>query len=143
MILSPGQFYCVSLHEKTSTIQLDIILEKSTEMSAENRKDLVKFFQSTLEQIRQEMMAAATKPVCYIPCPHCPDLHIKYTNIFEGRAQLCKTTSIPLNYYQDLYQNIQGTYVLYLSQLPCLISIVTSAGVSEIEQIRGTYVSIM
>ena len=116
MILSPGQFYCVNLNEKMSSIQLDIILEKSTEMSAEHRKDLVKFFQSTLEQICQEMMAAATKPVCYIPCPHCSDFHIKYTNLFEGRAQLCKTKSIPLNYYQDLYQNIQGMYVCtYLS----------------------------
>ena len=118
MILSPGQFYCVSLCEKTSSIQLDIILEKSTDMSAKNRKDSVKFFQSTLEQIRQKVMAAATKPVCYIPCPHCPDFHIKFTNVFEGRAQLCKTKSIPLNYYQDLYQNIQGMCCIFLIQLP-------------------------
>ena len=106
MILSPGQFYCVSLCEERHSIQLDIILDKSTEKSAENRKQLVEFFQSTLEKIRQEFMGAARKPIPYVQCPYCPDLHIKYTNLFKG--DVCDTKSIPLDYYQDLFTNIKG-----------------------------------
>lgn len=110
MILSPGQFYCVSLCQERNSIQLDIILDKATKMSADNRKELVEFFQSTLEQTQKQIMAAATKPVTYVKCPHCPNLHIKYANLFKGRQQLCKTKTecIPLDYYQDLFENIQG-----------------------------------
>ena len=110
MILSSGQFYCVSLCKAKSSIQLDIILEKSTAASAKNRKELLKFFQTTLEQIRKEFMAAATKPILYVDCPYCPDLHIKYANLLKGGVQMCKTVTIPQNYYQDLFKNIQGIY---------------------------------
>ena len=108
MILSPGQFYCVTLWKQRNSIQLDIILDKGMEESAENREELVRFFRSTLEQILQEMIPAAAKPIIYVECPCCPNLHIKYTNLFEGRTQLCKTKPIPLDYYQDLFKNIQG-----------------------------------
>ena len=66
MVLSPGQFYCVSLCQQSNSIQLDVILDKSTKRSAENRKELMAFFQSTLEQILKEMMPAAAKPISYI-----------------------------------------------------------------------------
>ena len=117
MILSSGQFYCVSLCKAKSSIQLDIILDKSTAASAKNRKELLKFFQTTLEQIRKEFMAAATKPTLYVDCPYCPDLHIKYANLLKGGVQMCKTVTIPQNYYQDLFKNIQGNYKNLLVQL--------------------------
>ena len=108
MILSPGQFYCVSLCQES--IQLDIILDKGTKISANNHKVLVEFFQSTLEQTQKQIMAAAKKPVTYVKCPHCPNLHIKYVNLLKGGVQLCKTKCIPSDYYQDLFRNIQGMY---------------------------------
>ena len=108
MILSPGQFYCVRLSQERNRIQLDVILDKSTESSAVHRKQLLEFFQTTLEQIRKQIMAAATKPIPYVECPFCPNLHIKYVNLFKGGVQLCKTESLPLDYYQDLFKNIQG-----------------------------------
>ena len=110
MILSSGQFYCVSLCKAKTSIQLDIILDKNTAQSAKNRRDLLKFFQTTLEQIRKGIMAAATKPTLYVECPYCPALHIKYTNLLKGGVHICKTTSIPQDYYQDLFKNIQGIY---------------------------------
>ena len=67
------------------------------------------FFQSTLEEILMEMMPAATEPISYVECPHCPHLHIKYANLFEGGVQLCDTEPIPMDYYQDLFKNIRGT----------------------------------
>ena len=108
MILSSNQFYCVSLCQERKSIQLDIIMDKNSEASAEHRKELLEFFQSTLEQIRQDFMSAAAKPVCYIPCPLCPSLHIKLTNFLKGGVQLCKTESIPQDHYQDLCNNTKG-----------------------------------
>ena len=135
MILSSGQFYCVRLCKTKNSIQLDIILDKSTAQSAKNRKDLVKFFQATLEQVRKEIMAAATKPTLYVECPFCTDVHIKYDNLLKGGVQICKTMTIPQDYYQDLFKNIQGIYT-------CLITIkfnIISVGVSITEQLRGKH----
>ena len=108
MVLSSNQFYCVSLCQERKSIQLDIILDKSTEDSAQHRKVLLEFFQSTLEQIRQEFMTAAAKPIGYIPCPHCSRLHIKFN---KRGIQLCDADIIAEDYYQDLYNKTQGTYV--------------------------------
>ena len=110
MILSSGQFYCVTLSKAKNSIQLDIILDKNTAQSAKNRKELMKFFQKTLEQIRKEFMAAATKPTLYVECPYCTDVHIKYDNLYKRGVQICKTMTIPQDYYQDLFKNIQGIY---------------------------------
>ena len=112
-----GQFYCVSLCKANSSIQLDIILDKGTAVSAKNRKELLKFFQTTLEQIRKEFMVAATKPTLYVNCPYCTDFHIKYANLLKGGVQICKTVTIPQDYYQDLFKNIQGNYKYLLVQL--------------------------
>ena len=113
MILSPGQLYCISLSKERKSIQLDIILDKSTAVSAINRKELLEFFQSTLEQIRKDIMAASAKPILYVDCPYCPNLHIKYTNLFEQRTQLCNTSTelIPPDHYQDLFKNVQGIVI--------------------------------
>ena len=142
MILSSGQFYCVSLCKAKSSIQLDIILDKSTAVSAKNRKELLKFFQTTLEQIRKEFMAAATKPTLYVDCPYCPDFHIKYANLLKGGVQMCKTVTIPQNYYQDLFKNIQGKQIV-----TCSITInnfnITSVGVSVTEQLRGKHIRLV
>ena len=120
MILSPGQFYCVSCQERNE-IQLDVILDRSTETSAKNRVELMKFFQSTLEQIHQQIMPAATKPVAYVPCPYCTNLHIKCNNLFKGGTQLCKTEPIPLEYYQDLFQNVRGIVTCSYSLRPSIL----------------------
>ena len=83
-------------------------MDKNSEASAKHRKELMEFFESTLENIRQEFMAAAAKPICYIPCPYCSELHIKFTNILKGGVQICDTETISQDYYQDLYNSTQG-----------------------------------
>ena len=50
MVLNHGQYYSVSLCEEKNSIQVDIILGKSMKKSAENRKQLIDFFQTTLEK---------------------------------------------------------------------------------------------
>ena len=80
-------------------------MDKSTEDSAQHRKVLLEFFQSTLEKIRNEFMVAAAKPIGYIPCPHCSSLHIKF---IKRGVQLCNAEIIAEDYYRDLYNKTPG-----------------------------------
>ena len=109
MVLNYGQYYSVSLCEEKSSIQVDIILEESMEESAENRKQLIEFFQTTLENICHDMIPAASKPIPYIQCPHCDKIHLKLKILLEGRAQLCDMKSIPKDHYQDLFRDFHCT----------------------------------
>ena len=108
MVLNHGQYYGVSLCEAKSSIQVDIILEKSMKKSAENRKQLIDFFQTTLEKICNDIIPASSKPIPYIQCPHCDTVHLKLRNLLEGRALLCNMKSVPQDYYQDLFREFQG-----------------------------------
>ena len=107
MVLNHGQYYSVNLCEEKSSIQVDIILEQSMKKSAENREQLIEFFQTTLEKICIDLIPASSKPVPYIQCPHCNKIHLKLRNVLEGRAQLCDTKSVPPDYYQDLFREFQ------------------------------------
>ena len=115
MVLNHGQYYGVSLCEAKSSIQVDIILEKSIKKSAENRKQLIDFFQTTLEKICNDIIPASSKSIPYIQCPHCDAVHLKLRNLLEGRALLCNMKSIPQDYYQDLFRKMVRIYMyIYL-----------------------------
>ena len=109
MVLNHGQYYSVSLCEEKSSIQVDIILEKSMKNSAENRKQLIDFFQTTLEKICNDLIPASSKPIPYIQCPHCDKVHLKLKNLLEGRTLLCNMISVHQDYYQYLFREFQGT----------------------------------
>ena len=114
MVLNHGQYYAVSLCEENSSIQLDIILEQNMQKSAVKRKEIVFFFQTTLEKICKDLTPASGKPVPYIQCPHCDKIHLRLKNVLEGRAQLCNIDTIPQDYYQDLFEDLQGTKLTIL-----------------------------
>jgi len=103
MVLDHGQFYCVSICEEHTSIQLDIILEKYVEKgSSENRKQLITFFKSNLDQICKDWIPACPKVKAFIPCPFCNNLHILYKNISKELACSTKRQAIPSDYYQNL-----------------------------------------
>ena len=77
------------------------------EASVENRKQLINFFQTTLEKICNDLVPASSKTVPYIQCPHCDNLHLNLRNLFERRAQLCDMKSVRRDYYQDLFTDFQ------------------------------------
>ena len=109
MVLDHGQFYSVSLCKEKSSIQLDVIVEKNAQSSAESRKQLVDFFQTMLEQTCQVFMPASAKPNACTPCPHCNELHIRYKKLLEEHPQLCGINSVHSDYYQDFFKDTQGT----------------------------------
>ena len=123
MVLNHGQYYSVCLCEEKNSIQVDIILEKSMKMSAENRKQLIDFFQTALEKICNDLIPASSKPIPYIQCPHCDKVHLKLRNLLEGRTLLCNMVSVHQHYYEDLLREFQGTYhISYILQVIFLLS---------------------
>jgi len=104
MVLGSGQYYTVSLAEDKFSIQLSIILLPDTEHSAELRKDLLQYFQSKLDLVMEDFMAAAEKPIAYIPCCFCNQLHLRLEILQQGKQQHCpyKNKPLPLKYYRTL-----------------------------------------
>ena len=120
MVLSHGQFYCVSLCEKNVSIQLDIILEKSMgEDSPANRLQLIDFFQSELKTLCKELIPACPEVKILLPCPLCKFAHVKYETVLKGNFQLvCQTKRVPIpsDYYNSLFcsQGLQIHFILFI-----------------------------
>ena len=114
MVLGNGQDYCVSLAEEEHCIKLSIILSADTEHSAEERRDLLEFFQSKLEEIVTDFMPASKMPIAYIPCFYCDQLHARVEVLLEGKQLHCpvKDKPLPKDYYCSLVTD-QGLYLLY------------------------------
>ena len=122
MVLNHGQFYSVSLCEEKSSIQVDIILGKSMKKSAENRKQLIDFFQTTLENICNDLIPGSSKPIPYIQCPHCDKVHLKLRNLLEARSLLCNMIPVHQDYYQDLFREFQGiNHISYTLQVTIIL----------------------
>ena len=111
MVLGSGQYYCVSYNEEKCSIQLSIIFIPDTDSSAKQRTDLLQYFQTKLDEIMTDFMPAAKKPVAYIPCYHCNELHAELQLLLKRQQQHCpiKDQPIPKQYYTDLITD-QGSY---------------------------------
>jgi len=120
MVLSPGQYYCVNLCRESNSIKLSFVLLPGGNHSAEQRIELLQYFQSKLEQVMEDFMSATTKAVAYVPCYYCSQLHMELKSLRMGKQQHCpkEIQPIPLQHYYDLV-NDQGCililgYVYYL-----------------------------
>ena len=111
MVLGPGQYYCISLCKERDSIKLSFVLLPGDDHPAEQRIELLQFFQFQLEQVMEDFMSATSKAVAYIPCCYCSQLHMKLKSLLMGRKQHCpnKMQPIPMQHYHDLV-NDQGLY---------------------------------
>ena len=116
MVLGNGQYYTVSLAEEKFSIQLSIILLPNTEHSAELRKDLLQYFMSKLDLVVEDFMSAAKKPIAYIPCCFCNQLHLRLSLLLQGKQQHCPIKNKPLllKYYRTLVSD-EGKYLFMYS----------------------------
>ena len=110
MALSRGQRYCISYCEEKHSIQLSFVFLPSSGHLAVHRKDLLEYFQCNLEVIMEDFMNATSKPMAYIPCCFCSQLHVELQLLIEGEQQDCPETMqpIPQQHYCDLVTD-QGT----------------------------------
>ena len=108
MSLSRGQHYCISLCEEKYSIQLSFIFLQGGGHLAEHRIELLQYFQSKLEVVMEDFMSAASKPVSFIPCCHCSDLHVELQLLLDGEQQVCPNKNmqpIPEQHYCDLVKD--------------------------------------
>ena len=104
MVLSRGQYYCISLCEEKYSIQLSFVFLPGGGHLAEHRIELLQYFQSKLEAVMADFMSATTKPVAYIPCCYCNKLHVELKLLLEGEQQHCprKNQHLLDHHYCDL-----------------------------------------
>ena len=109
MVLGPGHYYCVSRCREKDSIKLSFVILSEGDHPAEQRIELLQYFQSKLEQVMEDFMSASSKAMAYIPCCYCNRLHMELKLLLKGKQQHCpkKMQPIPVQHYHDLV-NDQG-----------------------------------
>ena len=112
MVLGRDQYYCINICEEKYSLQVSFMLLPGGRHCADQRIDLLKYFEFKLEMVMEDFMKASAKPVAYIPCCFCEELHVEFQLLLEGKQQHCASVEKPLpdEYYCDLITN-KGTYV--------------------------------
>ena len=102
--LGSHQKYYISRYdtEYMKGVKLTITAVGNDADSVQQRWELIQFIDEQLINILKMFMPAETKPLQYIPCPHCVKLHIKIDQI--GTPTCCPHTDkdTPASYYTDL-----------------------------------------
>ena len=107
MVLGRDQYYRVSVCEEKDSIQLSFILLSGGHHSADQRFKLLLYFQHKLEMVMEDFMQASTKPVAYIPCCFCDELHVELQRLIKRQQQHCASVGklLPDEHYLDLIIN--------------------------------------
>ena len=82
MVLGLGQYYCVNSCKESNSVKLSLPRGKHP---AEQRLELLQYFQSKLEQVMEDFMSATSKAVAYIPCCYCSQLHMELKSLCMGK----------------------------------------------------------
>ena len=103
--LGSNQKYYISRYEdgQTRGVQLTITTAGDDVDSLQERWGLIQFVDQQLNKIIEVFMPAEKKPLQYIPCPHCTNIHILFDMI--GTSICCPFNDdkeVPINYYTDI-----------------------------------------
>ena len=115
MVLGRDQYYYLNICEEKHSLQLSFMLLPGGRHSADQRIEFVKYFGSRLEMVMEDFMKASSKPVAYIPCCYCENLHVEFQLLLEGEQQHCAIVEKPLpdDYYCDLINN-KGVFIIHI-----------------------------
>ena len=108
MALSHGQCYYISLCEEKFSIQLSFALQPGERHLAEDRRELLKYFQTHIIAVMKDFMNATSEPIVYIPCCYCSQLHIKLQSLLNGEQDYCpnnRQSAVPKQHYSDLLKD--------------------------------------
>ena len=122
MALGHGQRYCISCCEEKFSVCLSFVFLPTGGHSAERRKELLQYVQTNLEAVMEDFMSATKKPIAYIPCCYCKDLHVELQLLLEGEQQYCPKDLLPVpdHYYCDLITD-EGLYAYIIVNPICFI----------------------
>ena len=114
MVLGRDQYYCLNSCEEKYSLQLSFMLLPGGDHSADQRIELLMYFESKLEMVMEDFMTASSKPVAYIPCCYCEELHVEFQLLLDGEQQHCANVKKPLpdDYYCDLITN-KGVIIIF------------------------------
>ena len=112
MVLGRDQYYCLNICEEKYSLQVSFMLLPGGRHNADLRIEFLKYFESKLGMVMKDFMKASSKPVAYIPCCYCKDLHVEFQLLLEGEQQHCAIVEKPLpdDYYCDLITN-KGVFI--------------------------------
>ena len=96
MVLGRDQYYHISVCEEKYSFQLTFILLQGGHHSADQRIELVQYFQNKLKMVMEDFMKASAKPEVYIPCCFCDELHVEFQLLLDGEQQNCASVCKPL-----------------------------------------------
>ena len=115
MVLGRDQYYCLNSCEEKYSLQLSFMLLPGGGHSADQRIELLMYFESKLEMVMEDFMTASSKPVAYIPCCYCEELHVEFQLLLDGEQQHCANVEKPLpdDYYCNLITNIGMIIMFY------------------------------
>ena len=82
MVLGLGQYYCVNSCKESNSVKLSL---PRGNHPAEQRLELLQYFQSKLQQVMEDFMSATSKAVAYIPCCYCSQLHMELKSLCMGK----------------------------------------------------------
>ena len=115
LVLGHDQLYYVSLCEDYDSIRLAItpdISKTVTSRGFQERWVLIEDFNTKLMETVKTFMPASDPPQRYIPCYHCPKLHLKLDDIRKGDRPLhCVHGRLDEGYYRDL-RKYQGNHLI-------------------------------
>ena len=119
LALGDDQFYYVILHENKESIWIVFCPDQNGTVGADGIKERLKLFKEFRQNLCDSLTAIAKslkKPIPFIPCPICAELHIKLDLICGKRKSVirCDLGKIPPNYYLD-FRDSAGLLLNYIS----------------------------
>ena len=100
--LGRHQKYYISRCEEKQSIQLTITVVGDDKRE---RKELIDDVTQLLDDIMKVFMPEVKKPTLMVPCPLCPILHIRLSEVSTGYTIFCSwsvDTALTFGYYGDL-----------------------------------------
>ena len=101
------QKYYISRCEEKQSIQLTITVSGNDAKCIQGRAELIDDVAKLLNDIMKVFMPAAKRPVLFVPCPLCPNLHITLKQVYDGKSAFCPFSNDDCirNHYNDLLPN--------------------------------------
>ena len=106
--LGSHQKYYISHCEEKKSIQLTITTVGDDVDSVQERKELIDDVTRLLDDVMKVFMPAAKRPILFVPCPLCPNLHVQLSDVCSRDTIFCphfndtNDPALPTGYYSDL-----------------------------------------
>ena len=107
--LGAHQKYYISRCEEKHSIQLTITVVGDDVASVQERRELINDVTELLDDIMKVFLPAAKRPIPFVPCPMCHNMHIPLEETFSGETICCPHNDDAIVHY-DNFKYLHSTY---------------------------------